>query len=42
MGGSSNEVHIVSREGVEDWPEMSKDEVAQRLAEVVAEKLLDV
>ncbi len=42
MGGSSNKVHIVSREGVEDWPEMSKDEVAQRLAEVVAEKLLDV
>lgn len=36
MGGSRNLVHIVSRDGVEEWPEMSKEEVAHRLAGMVA------
>ncbi|WP_315925274.1 bifunctional phosphopantothenoylcysteine decarboxylase/phosphopantothenate--cysteine ligase CoaBC [Mesorhizobium sp. SP-1A] len=39
MGGDRNRVRIVSRTGVEDWPEMSKDEVAERLAALVAERL---
>jgi phosphopantothenoylcysteine decarboxylase/phosphopantothenate--cysteine ligase len=33
MGGARNTVHLVSREGVESWPEMNKAEVAQRLME---------
>jgi phosphopantothenoylcysteine decarboxylase / phosphopantothenate---cysteine ligase len=31
MGGDKNTVHIVTREGVESWPEMGKDEVADKL-----------
>jgi phosphopantothenoylcysteine decarboxylase/phosphopantothenate--cysteine ligase len=36
MGGIENAVHIVSAEGVEDWPRMKKDEVARRLATRIA------
>lgn len=39
MGGNRNLVHIVSSDGVEDWPEMGKEEVAERLAALVAERL---
>ncbi len=39
MGGDRNRVRIVSPGGVEDWPEMGKDEVAGRLAALIAEKL---
>ena len=39
MGGTRNRVKIISKVGVEDWPELSKDEVAERLAEMIAEKL---
>jgi phosphopantothenoylcysteine decarboxylase / phosphopantothenate---cysteine ligase len=39
MGGNRNRVRIVSHNGIEDWPEMSKDEVAARLAQLVAQKL---
>ena len=39
MGGDRNRVRIVSAAGVEDWPEMSKGEVAARLAELIAAKL---
>lgn len=31
MGGDRNAIHIVSAEGVESWPDMSKAEVADRL-----------
>jgi len=31
MGGDRNRVHLVTGEGVEDWPEGGKDEVARRL-----------
>ncbi|VAV93435.1 Phosphopantothenoylcysteine decarboxylase / Phosphopantothenoylcysteine synthetase [hydrothermal vent metagenome] len=31
MGGASNTVHIVTRDGVEDWPEMPKQLVAEKL-----------
>jgi phosphopantothenoylcysteine decarboxylase/phosphopantothenate--cysteine ligase len=39
MGGERNRVRIVSPDGVEDWPELSKDEVAERLAKLVAQRL---
>ncbi len=31
MGGNRNTVHIVTADGVEDWPEMEKDKVAEAL-----------
>ena len=31
MGGDRNTVHLVTRDGVESWAEMSKSEVAERL-----------
>ncbi|MDP2734043.1 MAG: bifunctional phosphopantothenoylcysteine decarboxylase/phosphopantothenate--cysteine ligase CoaBC, partial [Hoeflea sp.] len=37
MGGNRNRVRIVSQNGVEEWPDMSKDEVAERLAARIAE-----
>jgi phosphopantothenoylcysteine decarboxylase / phosphopantothenate---cysteine ligase len=40
MGGERNKVRIVTHQGVEDWPEMNKVEVAERLAALVAAKLL--
>ena len=39
FGGARNRVHLVSEAGVEDWPDMSKDEVGARLAARIAEKL---
>ncbi|MCH8465834.1 MAG: bifunctional phosphopantothenoylcysteine decarboxylase/phosphopantothenate--cysteine ligase CoaBC [Roseinatronobacter sp.] len=39
MGGAENAVHLITRDGVEDWPRMPKHEVAQRLALRIAEAL---
>ena len=39
MGGDRNRVHLVTEHGVEDWPEASKDDVARRLIERVAEAI---
>ena len=36
FGGDSNTVHLVTRDGVEDWPRLTKAEVAARLAERIA------
>jgi phosphopantothenoylcysteine decarboxylase/phosphopantothenate--cysteine ligase len=36
MGGSRNRVHLVTADGVEDWPEMSKEDVAARLVQRIA------
>ena len=36
MGGARNRVHLITPTGVEDWPEMSKAEVARRLVERIA------
>ena len=36
MGGDNNRVHLVTANNVEAWPEMSKHEVARRLAERIA------
>lgn len=37
MGGAENRVHVVSAGGIEDWPQLAKDEVARRLAVRIAE-----
>jgi phosphopantothenoylcysteine decarboxylase/phosphopantothenate--cysteine ligase len=39
FGGDRNKVHLVSASGIESWPEMSKDEVARRLMERLAQML---
>jgi len=39
MGGHRNRVHLVTGDGVEDWPEESKEEVARRLIARVADAL---
>ncbi len=39
MGGDRNRVHLVSQAGVEDWPDMTKNEVGARLAARIAEAL---
>jgi phosphopantothenoylcysteine decarboxylase/phosphopantothenate--cysteine ligase len=39
MGGDRNRVRIVSAAGVEEWPELSKVEVAEKLAGLIAERL---
>ena len=36
MGGARNRVHLVTTDGVEDWPEASKEDVARRLVERIA------
>ncbi|WP_349370591.1 bifunctional phosphopantothenoylcysteine decarboxylase/phosphopantothenate--cysteine ligase CoaBC [Salinarimonas sp.] len=33
MGGDHNAVHLVSPEGVEDWPRAAKDDIARRLVD---------
>jgi len=39
MGGSRNRVKLVRRDGVEQWPDLAKEEVAERLAALIAERL---
>lgn len=39
MGGANNSVHLVTRGGVESWPDLPKEEVGRRLANRVAEAL---
>ena len=39
FGGERNTVHLVTPGGVEDWPTLSKDEVAGRLADRIATQL---
>lgn len=41
MGGDANTVHLVSAEGVEDWPSASKAEVARKLVARIAAALGD-
>jgi phosphopantothenoylcysteine decarboxylase/phosphopantothenate--cysteine ligase len=40
MGGHRNRVHLITGEGVEDWPEESKEEVARRLIDRIAQALV--
>jgi phosphopantothenoylcysteine decarboxylase/phosphopantothenate--cysteine ligase len=39
MGGSHNRIHLVTKGGVEDWPEAAKEDVARHLIARVAEEL---
>ncbi len=39
MGGEENAVHLITAQGVEDWPRLPKQEVARRLAERIAAAL---
>ncbi|KGJ03715.1 phosphopantothenoylcysteine decarboxylase / phosphopantothenate--cysteine ligase [Paracoccus halophilus] len=39
MGGSENAVTLISDQGAESWPRLSKAEVARRLADRIAERL---
>ena len=41
MGGTRNRVKILSRGGIEDWPDLSKEEVADRLARLIVERLAE-
>ncbi len=37
MGGTRNRVHFITASGVEDWPEMAKEEVAEKLVKKIAQ-----
>lgn len=39
FGGASNEAHLVSRVGVENWPRLRKEEVAERLVARLAQMI---
>jgi phosphopantothenoylcysteine decarboxylase/phosphopantothenate--cysteine ligase len=39
MGGENNTVHVITVNGVESWPEMSKAHVARKIMERAAEQL---
>ncbi|MFN7126459.1 MAG: bifunctional phosphopantothenoylcysteine decarboxylase/phosphopantothenate--cysteine ligase CoaBC [Allorhizobium sp.] len=39
MGGDRNRVKLITRDGVEGWPDLSKDEVAERLALWIATQI---
>ncbi|ULJ71247.1 bifunctional phosphopantothenoylcysteine decarboxylase/phosphopantothenate--cysteine ligase CoaBC [Rhizobium gallicum] len=38
MGGTRNSVKLISRSGVEQWPDLGKEEVAEKLAALIAER----
>jgi phosphopantothenoylcysteine decarboxylase/phosphopantothenate--cysteine ligase len=37
MGGDRNTVHIITADGIESWPAMTKDEVAESLVRRIAD-----
>jgi phosphopantothenoylcysteine decarboxylase/phosphopantothenate--cysteine ligase len=39
IGGKRNRVHVISHQGVENWPELSKEEVAERLMDRFVQSL---
>lgn len=39
MGGKENDITLISQDGAEDWPRMSKADVARRLADRIAQAL---
>jgi phosphopantothenoylcysteine decarboxylase/phosphopantothenate--cysteine ligase len=41
MGGTENDVTIISASGADPWPSMHKDEVARKLASKIAEALTE-
>jgi phosphopantothenoylcysteine decarboxylase/phosphopantothenate--cysteine ligase len=38
MGGDSNEVTLITADGAQGWPKMTKTELAGRLAERIAKE----
>ena len=41
MGGDANTVHLVSDQGVESWPTLPKEQVAQRLVAEIAKRIAE-
>jgi phosphopantothenoylcysteine decarboxylase/phosphopantothenate--cysteine ligase len=39
MGGDSNQIHLITADGVESWDRASKQDVARRLADRIADAL---
>jgi phosphopantothenoylcysteine decarboxylase / phosphopantothenate---cysteine ligase len=39
MGGSHNRIHLVSGDGIEDWPEAAKEDIARHLITRIAQDL---
>ena len=39
MGGHRNRIHLVTKDGAEDWPEGAKEDVARHLVERIAQEL---
>ncbi|HVF37933.1 MAG TPA: bifunctional phosphopantothenoylcysteine decarboxylase/phosphopantothenate--cysteine ligase CoaBC [Sphingomicrobium sp.] len=39
MGGSHNRIHLVTEDGVEDWPEAAKEDVARHLVDRIVQEL---
>ncbi|MBT3793497.1 MAG: bifunctional phosphopantothenoylcysteine decarboxylase/phosphopantothenate synthase, partial [Rhodospirillales bacterium] len=39
FGGDNNTVHLITESGVENWPSMTKEAVAERLAEAITRHL---
>ncbi|WP_137135855.1 bifunctional phosphopantothenoylcysteine decarboxylase/phosphopantothenate--cysteine ligase CoaBC [Rhizobium sp. FKY42] len=39
MGGNRNQVKVISPSGIEEWPDLGKDEVAEKLAHEIARRL---
>ncbi|MEA2779144.1 MAG: phosphopantothenoylcysteine decarboxylase / phosphopantothenate---cysteine ligase [Rhodospirillaceae bacterium] len=39
FGGAENTVHLVAADGVESWPRLSKQEVAERLSDAIVQRL---
>jgi phosphopantothenoylcysteine decarboxylase/phosphopantothenate--cysteine ligase len=40
MGGRDNTIRLVTKTGIEDWPKMSKEEVAAELVRRIAGRLV--
>jgi phosphopantothenoylcysteine decarboxylase / phosphopantothenate---cysteine ligase len=40
MGGTENAVHLITADGQEDWPRMTKQAVADQLAQRIAAALV--
>jgi phosphopantothenoylcysteine decarboxylase/phosphopantothenate--cysteine ligase len=40
MGGADNEIHLITAAGIEDWPRLPKEAVAERLAARIARELI--
>jgi phosphopantothenoylcysteine decarboxylase/phosphopantothenate--cysteine ligase len=40
MGGSENQVILVTEQGTDQWPRLSKAEVAAKLADRIADEIL--